>query len=120
MSHQNFYESLFEEIEAATELDIIITDSEDADIVIHSSSKRGIVNKRKGYFDVNTGKNGRKRLNDARRESLAANVLTCFGLDFFKKNDNHSGDDSLMSYSYAENGYNGLTSWDIIAMQSLW
>ena len=119
-SQQNFYESLFEEIETATELDINITDFQDADIVIHSTGKRGKVKPRKGYFDVNGGKNGRKRLNDTRREILAASVLTCFGLDYFEKSDDHSGDDSLMSYYVSDNGYNGLTTSDIIALQSLW
>ena len=119
-SHQNFYESVFQEVEDATDLEIEFTDSNDADIIIHSTGKRGKVLKKKGYFDVNGGKDGRKRLNDKLRERLAAHVLTCFGLDYFGKNEEHSSDDSLMSYYLSESGYKGLTSSDIAALQSLW
>ena len=120
ISHQNFYESVFQEIEDATDLEIEFTDSNDADIIIHNTGKRGSASKKKGYFDVNGGKIGRKRLNDEWRENLAAYILTCFGLDYFGKNDAHSSDDSLMSYYLSESGYNGLTASDIAALQSLW
>ena len=119
-SHQNFYESLFQEIEDATQLKIEFTDSDDADIIIHSTGKRMSTKKKRGYFDVNSGKIGIKRLNDAGRENLASDVLTCFGLDFFEKNDVQNSDDSLMSYYLSGNGYNGLTASDIAALQSLW
>ena len=119
-SHQNFYESLFQEIEDATQLKIEFTDSDEADIIIHSTGKRMSTKKKKGYFDVNSGKIGIKRLNDAGRENLASDVLTCFGLDFFEKNDFHNSDDSLMSYYLSDDGYHGLTDSDIAALQSLW
>ena len=92
----------------------------DADIIIHSTGKKGSTQKKRGYFDINGGKHGRKKINDHRREILAAFVLPCFGLALFGEDDNHSSDDSLMSYYLSDNGYDGLTTWDIIALQSLW
>ena len=117
---QAFYQSLFEEIETATELNINFTELGDADIIIHSTGKKGSTQKKRGYFDINGGKHGRKKINDHRREILAAFVLPCFGLALFREDDNHSSDDSLMSYYLSDNGYDGLTTWDIIALQSLW
>ena len=111
---------MFQEIEDATQLKIEFTDSDEADIIIHSTGKRMSTKKKKGYFDVNSGKIGIKRLNDAGRENLASDVLTCFGLDFFEKNDFHNSDDSLMSYYLSDDGYHGLTDSDIAALQSLW
>ena len=100
--HREFYVSVFREIEAASNLDIYFTDSDDADIVIHNTGKRGGATRRKGYFDLNARKDGRKKLTDLTKEILAARVLSCFGLDYFTNKDDHDGDDSLMSYWSAE------------------
>ena len=51
---------------------------------------------------------------------LASNVLTCFGLDFLGKKDDHVGDDSLMSYWRSDGGYDGLTVADQTALEGLW
>ena len=119
----DFTESLLEEIQDATGLQISYRQLDEADIIIHGKGKRGPYTwKLNNYFEVNGSSyfENAKRLNDANREDMAAYILTCFGLDFFKKRDQHESDDSLMSYGLNKSGYNGLTQYDINALQSLW
>ena len=88
--------------------------------MIYSTGGKQNVNRSKESFNVNLGKLVRKKLNDKSKEDIAANILYPFGLDDIPKRVDHSGDDSLMSWHYAESGYAGLTSADITALQSIW
>ena len=119
-SHRSFYDDLFSEVEEVTGLSVENTGIDDADIIIHGTGRRLKVKRRRNFFDVNSGKLHSKALNDSRREVLASNVLTCFGLDFLGKKDDHVGDDSLMSYWRSDGGYDGLTVADQTALEGLW
>ncbi len=119
-SHNAFYLDLFEELKEATGLMIVFSEIKKADIIIHSTGKKGGTTPKKGFFEVNAARTMTKRLDDKNRELLASEVLTCFGLDYFQQEDIHEADDSLMSYMFNENGYNGLSINDQLALQTLW
>ena len=122
-SQKSFYMDLFKEIEEAAGISIEISEISEikqADIIIHSTGRKGAVKPKGSFYDINTAKTTTEKLNDRNREILASAVLTCFGLDYFRKKDEHEPDDSLMSYMFNESGYNGLTINDSFSLQSLW
>ena len=118
--HKDFVEGFLGEISEATGLKIKYVEQGQADVLIHSTGGKQNINRSKESFNVNLGKLVRKKLNDKSKEDIAANILYPFGLDDIPKRVDHSGDDSLMSWHYAESGYAGLTSADITALQSIW
>ena len=120
VKHSDFFDDILGEISDATGQDVNYVSAKDADILIHSSGKKANTSKKRNYFDVNIGNNSKGKLNDLKKESIATHILYCFGLEDISKKVDHDGDDSLMSYWYSENGYNGLTSSDITALQSVW
>ena len=120
VSHKDFVEGFLGEISEATGLKIKYVEQGQADVLIHSTGGKQNINRSKESFNVNLGKLVRKKLNDKSKEDIAANILYPFGLDDIPKRVDHSGDDSLMSWHYAESGYAGLTSADITALQSIW
>lgn len=119
-SHKDFIEGFLGEISRATGLNIYYVDQRQADVLIHSTGGKLDINLGKNLFNVNLGKAAKKRLNEKRKEDISGYILYSFGLDDIPRRVDHSGDDSLMSWHYAENGYAGLTSADITSLQSLW
>lgn len=120
VSHKEFIKVFLGEISEATGLKIDYIDQGQADVLIHSTRGKLDVNLRKNLFNVNLGKLTKKKLNKKSKEDIAEYILYPFGLDNIPRRVDHRGDDSLMSWHYAENGYAGLTSADITALQSLW
>ena len=117
---ENFAQDLLEDVAEATGLEMNYVTQQEADIVIHSTGNRLNSKKNRDHFAINFGNKLKKNLNSRVKQDLAPLILYCFGLDNIGKKETHNGDDSLMSYWYAESGYNGLTSADITALQSLW
>ncbi|MDA7432612.1 hypothetical protein N8506_01895 [Synechococcus sp. AH-601-N23] len=117
---ENFAQDLLEDVADVTGLEINYVTQQEADILIHSTGNRLSAKSNRNFFDVNFGNKLKGNLNSRDKEDLAPMILYCFGLDDIGKKETHNGDDSLMSYWYAESGYNGLTSADITALQSLW
>lgn len=118
--HKDFVEDFLGEISEATGLKIKYVEQGQADILIHSTGGKQRVNRSKESFNVNLGKSVEQKLNDKSKQDIAEYILYPFGLDDIPKQVVHSGDDSLMSWHYAESGYSGLTSADITALQSIW
>ena len=118
--HKDFVEDFLGEISEATGLKINYVEQGQADVLIHSTGGKQRVKRSSELFNVNLGRSVKNKLNDKSKEDIAEYILYPFGLDDIPKHVNHRGDDSLMSWHYAESGYSGLTSADITALQSIW